>query len=825
MQVRILGPLLVEAGGRAVHLPGQQRRVLAALALRAGRAVTIGALADAVWDGGAPALARRQVQNHVSALRGVLARLGSSSVIGADNDAYTLRIGPAELDRAVFDDLVAQGRQAAAGGDVRRAADRLRAALDLWRGPALEGLDTPVLARAAAALDAERDLVTEEWLELQVQAGRHREVLGELTRLVAERPLREGPVRLLMVALSRLDRRADALAHYEGLAARLRAALGVEPGPALQATNAAMRGEPGEAGGRTPPSQLPGAVRLFVGRDRELDALDAAVGATGLAVLTGPGGVGKTGLALAWAHRNAAGYPDGRLYVDLHGFDHAPPRTPADALTGFLHALGVEDEPGIEPEADEPAVPEGYHDPGVAPGYTNKAVLIATFGVREPRPGAGDAVAGLAAAYRSALAGRRVLVVLDNAADANQVEPLLPGAPGCAVVVTTRCPLPELTAARDAVPIELGPLAPAAARELLGGMLRDPIDPGDEPLAETVAELCGHLPRALRVVGANLRDAGPAALREQIARLRADRSCVLAPETFHRRTPDEVALARIRSSGEAQLPPLYYLERTGPEPRLVVWSTHRAEPAVLATLPPAAFDNANVSPDARWLSWVDEGALYVRDLTGVQPPRILHGDVDGRLFPPVWTRDSRRVLVRTGGGAAGTVDAGSGRFAALAADLAGAAHPMFSVCGRVLAYLDAAGTLTLAEPDGRDPRPAELPRRLADDGRRVLGVQSFAPGDLALSTGPADTPIGARSLLSDAYVGGEPLRVLGLAGSTGSYTPYQLRLVPPAGRYGYHRVQRECRGRRELVLLGGNGEYRGSAVEPPILDDFLLLSV
>ncbi|WP_433043483.1 BTAD domain-containing putative transcriptional regulator [Dactylosporangium sp. CS-033363] len=773
MEVRMLGPLAVEVAGRAVHLPGQQRRLLAALVLRAGCPVTIDALAGAVWDGGAPALARRQVQNHVSALRGVLGRAGSSLAIVADKDAYTLHIERGRLDRWVFDKLVGKARQAAAGGDVLRAADHLRAALELWRGPALEGIGGDTLTRDAAALDAVRDLVTEEWLELQILAGRHREVVGELTRLVAAHPLREGPVRLLMTVLARLDRRAEAVEHYRALAARLRTELGIEPSMALTRTHAAIAGRHFDAA--TVPRQLPGTVRLLVGRERELRELDDAVGATGLVVLTGPAGVGKSGLALHWAHRNAAAYPDGGLYVNLHGYSQFRALSAAEALR----------------------------------------VL-----------GAGDEVA-----HRSALAGRRMVLVLDNAADAAQVLPLLPGAPGCAVVITTRRTLPELTVERDARHLELGPLAPEDSLRLLTGMLRAPLDPADEPLAHTLTELCEHLPRHIRVAGANLRDAGPAAITEQIDRLRQHRSAVLAPDTFHYRNgPDRTATDHANV-----LPPLYYLERTGPAPRLVVWDPHTPEPTLLATLPAAAIDTANLSPDLRWLSWVDAGELYVRDLTGAQPERILHESVDGLLFPPVWTPDSRRVLVRALDGRAGTVDAGSGRFAALPADLSGAAHPIYSVCGQALSWLAADGTLLIADLDGRNPRPVPVPDTLAEDGRRVVGVQACEPHNFVLYTAPADTPIGARSLVSNAYlIGarsvvngqrvGDEWEFIGMAGATRDYVPYQLRFVPPVNRFGYEHVQRRLLGRHDLTLEGGNGEYRCSATEPPMLDDFLLLT-
>ncbi|WP_433203029.1 BTAD domain-containing putative transcriptional regulator [Dactylosporangium sp. CS-047395] len=870
MEVRMLGPLAVEVAGRAVHLPGQQRRLLAALVLHAGCPVTIDALAGAVWDGGAPALARRQVQNHVSALRGLLGRVGSSLAIVADKDAYTLHIQPGQLDRWVFDELVGAGRQTAAGGDVRGAAEHLRAALKLWRGPALDGIGGETLARDAAALDAVRDLVTEEWLELQIMAGRHREVAGELTRLVAAHPLREGPVRLLMVVLARLDRRAEAIAHYRSLAARLRTELGIEPGAALTKTHKAIAGHHFDAA--TVPRQLPGTVRLLIGRERELQALDEAIGATGLVVLTGPAGVGTSGLALHWAHRNAAAYPDGGLYVNLRGYSPSSPLTAAEALrilnatgetsrstttdnqvadqaTGKAsHSTTTENEADRNNQADRnnrndrndrrddqasrnnEADRNDRDDRRDDQADRNEQASRNDRASRNNEADRNDEAAVNEASHRSALAGKRMILVLDNAADAAQVLPLLPGAPGCAVIVATRRPLPELTVERDASHVEVGPLAPTDSLRLLAGMLRAPLDPADEPLARTLTELCGHLPQHIRVAGANLHDAGPAALAEQVDRLRQRRQAVLAPATFYYRIDRDPP-----GVYKNVMPPLYYLERTATAPRLVVWDPHTPEPTLLATLPAAAIDTANLSPDLRWLSWVDAGELYVRDLTGAQPERILHEHVDGLLFPPVWTHDSRRVLVRALDGTAGTVDAGSGRFAALPADLSDAAHPMYSVCGQALSWLAADGTLLIADPDGRNPRPVPVPPQLAEDGRRIHGVQVFAPHDFALYTAPADTPIGARSLVSNAYligargvVGnqrvGDRWDFIGVDGATRDYVPYQLRFVPPETVYGFEQVRRGLRGRYPLSLLGGNGEYRCSATEPPMLQDFLLLT-
>ncbi|MEN3361419.1 MAG: hypothetical protein V7637_5401, partial [Mycobacteriales bacterium] len=372
-------------------------------------------------------------------------------------------------------------------------------ALSLWRGPAADGVTLHGFAAEAAALDERRLTVFEDRVDLDLRLGRHRRLVGELQAHVRSHPLRERPWAQLMVALAGTERQADALAAYQQLRATLVDQLGIEPGTMLRqlqqvvlsggdttaaylqdlATQApdpeasptepapAVDGPPAPPPGQRP-AQLPLDVYGFAGRERELAALDAMVAAAGqqptavmVAVVCGSAGVGKTALAVHWAHRMSDRFPDGQLYVNLRGYDPAGPAVPAHAaVRGFLDALGV-------PVARIPA------------DLTAQAAL-----------------------YRSALAGRRMLVVLDNAATVEQVRPLLPGSPGCVVVVTSRDQLSGLVAVDGARPLALDVLTTGEARELLAGRLggaRLAAEP--DAVAEIVAG-CSRLPLALAVVAA-----------------------------------------------------------------------------------------------------------------------------------------------------------------------------------------------------------------------------------------------------------------------------------------------------------------------------------
>jgi DNA-binding SARP family transcriptional activator len=483
MEFCLLGPLTVRCGGTAVAVPrGRQRAVLAALLLRANHVVAVDELAEALWGPELPASARVSVQNYVARLRGTLGVAGSR--IATHPHGYLVRVEDGELDIARFEVLLGEGRAAAREGRWLEAAGRAAAALALWRGEPLADADSEVLiAREGPRLAELRLQAAETRIDAELHLGRPGEVIGELRQLAGEQPLRERLHALLMLALYRDSRQGEALAAYRQARAVLVEELGAEPGPELrQLHQQILAADPALArtGPPTPPAtaaapgglaprQLPAAVAGFTGRAAELAALagmldQAGAGGPGTVVISaigGTAGVGKTALALHWAHQVAARFPDGQLYVNLRGFDpSANPATPAEAIRGFLDALGV--------------------PPGRIP----------------PAPAA---QAGL---YRSLLAERRVLIVLDNARDEQQVRPLLPASPGSLVLVTSRSQLGGLAAADSARLISLDVLSHAEAVHMLAarlGAARAGAEPG---AASRIASLCACLPLALAVAAA-----------------------------------------------------------------------------------------------------------------------------------------------------------------------------------------------------------------------------------------------------------------------------------------------------------------------------------
>ncbi|MFS8095795.1 SARP family transcriptional regulator [Lentzea alba] len=461
-EIRLLGPLEVLAGsGERVRIGStRDQKVLAALALASGRLVGLDHLVAVAWDGDPPSTARHQVQKSIASLRAVL----GSSVIITDGTAYRV---VAFTDVSAFEDCV----RSAAALEPSQAAPVLRSALELWRGSALAGLVSSELRVDADRWNERRISVTEQCCALELGLGRHRELVPELTALVAEHPFREGLVALLMTALYRSDRQADALELYRVTHRRLVDELGVEPGSVLREAHDAVLAQDAGVVSSVVPRQLPADLVRFTGRDDHLRELDALLESSSTVVITsiaGVAGVGKTALAVHWAHRVSKSFPDGQLYVNLRGFDDAPPITPSEALTGFLRALGVTQVPGDELEQ--------------------------------------------AALYRSVLAQRRMLVLLDNAVSEDQVRPLLPGSPGCVVAVTSRNDLRGLMAVDDAHRLELDVLTPPESAALIGRMLGPARALAEPEAVASLARLCGHLPLALRVAAANL-----AASRDRVA--------------------------------------------------------------------------------------------------------------------------------------------------------------------------------------------------------------------------------------------------------------------------------------------------------------------
>jgi DNA-binding SARP family transcriptional activator/tetratricopeptide (TPR) repeat protein len=483
----LLGPLVVRRDGVDVAVPaGKPRTVLAALLLDAGELVTVGRLAEVLWGADPPPSARVSVQNHVKRLRQALGEAGRAR-IRTEPGGYVMDVAAGELDTFRFRVSLAAARAAARDRQWGQASAQASAALSLWRGEPLVGVDSELLAQQAVPYLAEIRLQAwETRLEAEVELGHQGDAIVELRRLIAAHPLREHPHALLMTALQRCGRQAEALAAYRAARRILISQLGAEPGPELRQAHqrvldgdqsgaaAPGSGSPAPGGGRAmAPRQLPPPVRDFVGRDSELAALtalldraDTTSDAVLISAIGGMAGVGKTALAVRWAYQIAGRFPDGQLYVNLRGYDLDEPVPAADALAGFLRDLGV---PG-------PDIP-------------------AACGER-------------AARFRSLLAGRRMLVLLDNAAQAEQVRPLLPGSPGCVTVVTSRDALAGLVARDGAARLDLDLLPPGGAVELLRALIGARVDADREAAAE-LAGLCARLPLALRVA-AELATARPA---------------------------------------------------------------------------------------------------------------------------------------------------------------------------------------------------------------------------------------------------------------------------------------------------------------------------
>jgi DNA-binding SARP family transcriptional activator len=487
----VLGPLQVWRGETVVDLgPVQQRVVLAVLLLQVGRPVGRQQMINAVWGETPPRHAVNLVQRHVSGLRRALEpdRPGHapSGLLVWTDAGYLLTLPAGVLDLDVFQNELGRARAARAAGHLAEAAEALHSALGLWRGPFCDGLYSPFLDAQRDRLAESRISVVEERIELDLAIGEHTDLIAELRDLVAEHPLRERLDSLLMLALYRAGRRADALAAFRDARRRVREELGVEPAAPLQrlhqqilaadpelapAAAAEITTDVGTMMGRRwpLPAQLPHRVPDFTGRDAELGWLDALVAGdrgeagTGvvITVITGTAGVGKTALAVHWAHWISGQFPDGQLYVNLRGFDPTGfAMKPAEAIRGFLDAFGV---------------------------------------LPQQIPASLEAQAAL---YRSLLAGRRVLVLLDNAGDEDQVRPLLPGSPGCLVIVTSRNELPGLIVTEGAHPVVVDLLSTAEARQLLSRRIGESRVLAEPQAVDNIIALCARLPLALMLVAA-----------------------------------------------------------------------------------------------------------------------------------------------------------------------------------------------------------------------------------------------------------------------------------------------------------------------------------
>ena len=483
VKFKILGPVEISAGSERLDLGGtRQQIVVAMLLLHANRVVTMDRLLEAIYGEDPPPTARSQAQISISWLRRVFAARSTDPIILTREHGYVINVDIAGLDSRQFEELVASARTSRDAGRLDQAVACYRDALRLWRGPALDGIDSQLIRVTASRLDEQRIATNEVRLTLELELGRHHELVGELTELVQEHPLRERLRGQLMLALYRCDRAAEALEVYRQARQTMINELGIEPSGRLQQLQrailnsdrslelpvvASVRAQPAEPIKPQAPSLLPTDIADFTGRTFEISQINRqlidpgsqdAPGAVSVAVLVGKGGVGKTCIAVHASHGLVAHFPDGQLFADLHGgTSHRV--SPTQVLERFLRALGL---PG-------PQIPEGLDE--------------------------------RAEVYRDLMADRKVLVVLDGAANESQVSPLLPGTGAAAVIITSRS---WLTGLAGAVHIEVGVFGPDKSLDLLARIAGVERVKTQLEAAAAVAEHCGHLPLALRIAGARL---------------------------------------------------------------------------------------------------------------------------------------------------------------------------------------------------------------------------------------------------------------------------------------------------------------------------------
>ncbi|GGK89414.1 SARP family transcriptional regulator [Sphaerisporangium melleum] len=501
MQFGILGALEATAADRRLDLGGiRQQIVLATLLLDANRVVTIGRLMEAIYGDEPPTTARSQVQICISALRRLFAANGSPDIISTQSLGYCIRVAADQIDVQRFDSLVQRARRARESRNLNEAIRYYREALALWRGPALDGIESTLVQTSASRLAEDRISANEDCIQLELDLGRHHELVGELTELTEEHPLRERLRGLLMTALYRSGRQAEALQVYRNARRTMIEELGIEPNERLQQLEhailtsdeslAAPPPPPARAEVRPPPvsaappaaGMLPTDIADFTGRTAQIEdirrrlvlaAEDRSRFAVPIIVIVGKPGVGKTTIAVHASHAVGERFPHGQLFADLHGAASRP-TSPMQVLERFLRVLGVAGT----------AIPDGMEE--------------------------------RAEMYRALLADRKMLIVLDDAGSESQVLPLLPGSPSSAVIMTARTRLAGLA---GAVHVDVNTFDSGQSVDLLSHIAGTERVQSEIEAAEALADMCGHLPLALRIAGARLSARPHWSIEQLVSRL------------------------------------------------------------------------------------------------------------------------------------------------------------------------------------------------------------------------------------------------------------------------------------------------------------------
>jgi DNA-binding SARP family transcriptional activator len=508
LRVNVLGPVMAWNGDQELPV-GQPRQqaVLGILAMRANRIISRSELVDAVWGQDPPSSAEGGVYTYVAGLRRILepgrSLRGPGRILVSSGAGYVLHLVPGQPDAVAFEQSLNRARQLRKTGELAGAVAELDAALGLWRGVAFAGVPGPFAETERARLGELHSAAAEERADALLAVGRHEEVLADLTAMVADNPLQERMRGLLMLALYRSGRQAQALRVFEEGRGVLAEELGIDPGAELcrihqqvLTMDPALEAAAPATAIHVPvhvPAHLPADAPGFAGRRDELRALhgmlDPDSGSPPILIISGTAGVGKTALAIRFGREVAKRFPDGQLYLNLRGFDPSlAPVEPAAALRFILDAIGV-------PPRSIPSDTEGR-----------------------------------SALFRSVADGKRMLIVLDNAADAMQVRPMLPGSAYCLVVVTSRSDLAGLVAADGAMPVSLDVLDDGEARELLVRRLGGERVLAEPEAADQIIAACARLPLALSIAVGRAASRPALALEDLGAELQQARNSLDALE-------------------------------------------------------------------------------------------------------------------------------------------------------------------------------------------------------------------------------------------------------------------------------------------------------